>query len=107
MMSVSIGRGHFGGRTAGDGVADAEEGVVAAIAAVGGNDEVVFAEAVGRPFRRFSYMNRRAIWLKMSCQRIGQRRFGRSGSSGSWMKEGSSGRKSSPVSLSSSSIVTM
>ena len=89
------------------GKGDAAEGVVATIAAVGGNDEVVFAEAVGRPFRRFSYMKRREICLRMSCGRIGQRRFGRSASSGSWMNEGSSGLKSSPDSFSSSSIVTM
>ena len=56
---------------------------------------------------RGDYMKRREICLKMSCGRIGQRRFGRSASSGSWMNEGSSGRKSSPESLSSSSIVTM
>ena len=36
----------------GDGVADAAEGVVSTVAAVGGNDEILFAEAVGRPLPR-------------------------------------------------------
>lgn len=61
----------------------------------------------GMTTSRGDYMKRREICLRMSCQRIGQRRFGRSASSGSWMNEGSSGLKSSPDSFSSSSIVTM